>query len=62
VQQHERPVGVVRWYHPDLVEIAVDEAAVQRVVLDASAARRPVAADQVAGDDVDPNRRDDDDG
>jgi hypothetical protein len=38
------------------------ETAVQRVVLDPRAARRPVAADQVADDDLGRDRQEDDHG
>jgi hypothetical protein len=41
----------------DLVQVAVREAAVQRVVLDVRAARRRVAAHPVANDDVHRDRQ-----
>jgi len=52
VQEHERPVAVLLRHDPDLVEVATDEMAVQRVVLDPRPAGSPVAADHVANDDV----------
>jgi len=62
VQEHERPVVVPFRHDSDLVQFAMNEAAVQRVVLDPRATGRPVAADHVADDDVDRDRRDDDHG
>jgi hypothetical protein len=53
---------VLRRHDADLVQAAVHEAAVQRVVLDSSAVRRPVPADQVADDDVGRDREEDDHG
>jgi DNA-directed RNA polymerase subunit RPC12/RpoP len=50
------------WNDPDLVEVAVDEAAVQREVLDPRASRRPVAAPHVADDDVCHDRQEGDHG
>jgi hypothetical protein len=60
VQEDERPVPVLRRHDADLVQVAVHEAAVQRVVLDPSAASRPVTADQVADNDVAGDRQDGD--
>jgi hypothetical protein len=59
MEKDERPVAVLCGYDADLVQVAMDEAAVQRVVLDSSAASRPVAADQVADDDVGGDRQED---
>jgi DNA-directed RNA polymerase subunit RPC12/RpoP len=62
VQEDERPAGRVWRHDSDLVEIAVHESAVQRVVLDPRATRRPVATSQIANDEVDRDRRDNDHG
>jgi hypothetical protein len=62
VQEDERPVPVLRGHDSDLVQVAVHEAAVQRVVLDPSAARGPVTTDQVARDDIGSDRQDGDHG
>jgi hypothetical protein len=52
VQEDERPAVRMRRNDADLVQVGVHVPAVQHVVLDPGAARRPVAADQVAHDDV----------
>ena len=62
MEKDERPVAVLGGDDADLVQVAVHQAAVQREVLDSSAARRPVAADQVADDDVGRDRQEDDHG
>jgi predicted amidophosphoribosyltransferase len=53
---------VVPGYDPDLVQVGVDEPAVQCVVLHPGPARRPIAADHIAHDDVHRDRRDNDHG
>jgi hypothetical protein len=53
---------VSRRHYPDLVQVAMDEAAVQRVMDDVRTARLPVAPDQIADDDVNGCSRDDDRG
>ena len=62
MEKDERPVPVLGGDDADLVQVAVHQAAVQRVVLDSRAASRPVAAEQVADDDVGRDRQEDDHG
>jgi hypothetical protein len=62
MEEYERPVAVLCGYDADLVQVAMHETAVQRVMLGPRAASRPVAADQVADDDVGGDRQEDDHG
>jgi hypothetical protein len=62
MEKDERPVSVLGGDDTDLVEVAVHQAAVQREMLDSRAASCPVAAEQVADDDVGRDRQEDDHG